>query len=60
MDICWERADLLAFRLCCFTLCCLEFLVSGEGSVILLYRFLFIAFSSNLSSIRDKGAKLFN
>ena len=23
MDICWERAFLLAFHLCCFTLCCL-------------------------------------
>ena len=28
MDICWERTDLLAFRLCCLTLCCLDFLGS--------------------------------
>ena len=24
MANCWERAVLLAFRLCCFTLCCLN------------------------------------
>ena len=28
VDICWEKADLLAFRLCCCTLCCLDFLCS--------------------------------
>ena len=28
MDICWERADLLAFRSCCLTLCCLYCLYS--------------------------------
>ena len=28
MDVCWERADLLAFRFCCFTLCCLDILGS--------------------------------
>ena len=28
LDICWERADLLAFRLCCFTLCRLDCLCS--------------------------------
>ena len=27
MDVCLEGADLLAFRLCCLTLCCLDFLV---------------------------------
>ena len=27
MDVCWEGADLLAFRLCCLTLCCLDFWV---------------------------------
>ena len=51
MDICWERADLLAFRLCCITLCRLECfflsrMVSGAGSGIRLYRLLIIAFSS--------------
>ena len=25
MHICWKRADLLAFRLCCFTLCRSDF-----------------------------------
>ena len=53
VDICLERADLLAFRLCCFTLYCLDVLflsrmVSGEGSGIRLYRFLIIAVSSSL------------
>ena len=28
MGICWERADLLAFRLCCFILCRLDLLCS--------------------------------
>ena len=51
MDICLERADLLSFCLCCFTLCHLDFLflsrmMSGEGSGIRPYRFLNIAFSS--------------
>ena len=53
MDICWKRADLLAFRLCYFTLYCLfvvvfyflSRMVSKEGSGIRLYRFLIIAFS---------------
>ena len=28
MDICWERADLLVFRFCCFTFYCLDCLCS--------------------------------
>ena len=27
MDVCWEGANILALRLCCFTLCCLDFWV---------------------------------
>ena len=44
MDVCWERADLLAFHLCCFTLCRLDFfvflsrIVSEEGRGIRLYQ----------------------
>ena len=58
MDICWERAYLLAFRLYWFTLCrlnCLFFLsrmVSGEGCGIGLYRFLIIAVSSTNTTTR--------
>ena len=43
----WERADLLAFRLCNFNLCslnclCLSRLVFGPGCGVRLYRFLII------------------
>ena len=51
VDICWERADLLASRLCCFTLCRLDFCVPFPYGVWgrkwnSIYRFLIIAFSS--------------
>ena len=57
MDICWERAGLLVFRLCYFTLCRLNCLwsfprmVSGKGCEIRLYRFLIIAFLSALDAM---------
>ena len=52
VDISWERAGLLAFRLCVLLDAVLIFflflsrMVSGEGSGIRQYRFLIIVFSS--------------
>ena len=51
MDICWERADLLAFDFAVLLYAVLFFSVPfpcgvWEGSEIRLYRFLIIAFSS--------------
>ena len=52
MEICWERADLSAFRLCYFTLCRLDYLCSfsvfriasevGSGSVFVCLLLLFV------------------
>ena len=52
----YKRAVVLAFRLCCFTLCPLDCLFSfsicclRDGCGIQLYRFLIIAFSSTLEN----------
>ena len=60
VDICWERAELLAFRLCCFTLCRLDFLflwgrklisiVSVPDHCLFIYSTLFAHWKPKLKS----------
>ena len=63
MGNCWERVDLLAFRLCCFILCSLNCsvflsrLVFGAGCGIPLYRFFISAFTFSFQVKKDTNVK---